>query len=100
MRLLRPGDLCAVGAFAALLLKLADRHSFGIYIFGRSKTGKSIILVAGSSVAGVGREGELLNWAATSAALGELCGLHCDRLMPINEVGLIKKREAYAKINR
>ena len=85
-------------AFAALLLKLADRHSFGIYIFGRSKTGKSIILVAGSSVAGVGREGELLNWAATSAALGELCGLHCDRLMPINEVGLIKKREAYAKI--
>ena len=85
-------------AFAALLLKLADRHSFGIYIFGRSKTGKSIILVAGSSVAGVGREGELLNSAATSAALGELCGLHCDRLMPINEVGLIKKREAYAKI--
>ena len=98
LRLFRPGNFVLSAAFAAPLLKLADRHSFGINICGPSKTGKSGILVAGSSMGGVGREGELPNWAATSAALGERCGLHCDRLMPINEVGLIRKKEAYAKI--
>jgi putative DNA primase/helicase len=85
-------------AFAAPLLKMTDRHSFGLNIYGASKTGKSTILLAASSVAGVGREGELSNWAATSAAVGENCRIYCDRLMPINELGLIAKKSAYAKI--
>jgi hypothetical protein len=57
-----------------------------------------VITVVGSTVGGVGREEELPNWAATSAAAGELCRLYCDRLMPINEVGLMKKKDAYGKI--
>ena len=85
-------------AFPAPLLKMTDRHSFGLNIYGTSKTGKSTILLAASSVAGVGREGELSNWAATSAAVGENCRIFCDRLMPINELGLIAKKSAYAKI--
>jgi hypothetical protein len=85
-------------AFAAPLLKMVGPHSFGNDISGLSKTGKSTILVAGSSVGGVGREEELPNWAATSASTGEFCRLYCDTLMPINEVGLIKRKEAYGKI--
>jgi Domain of unknown function (DUF927) len=85
-------------AFAAPLLKLTGRKSFGVNVYGRAKTGKSIMLVAGSSVAGVGREEELPNWAATAAAVGELCRLHCDTFMPINEVGLLKKKDAYGII--
>jgi hypothetical protein len=85
-------------AFAAPLLKILGRHSFGLSIYGPAKTGKSVIAVVGSTVGGVGREEELPNWAATSAAVGEFCRLYCDRLMPINEVGLIKKKDAYGKI--
>jgi hypothetical protein len=85
-------------ASAALLLKMTGRHSFGLHTYARSKVGKSTLLLAASSVAGVGREEEMLNWAATSAAVGELCRLYCDTFMPVNEVGLIKKHEAYAKI--
>jgi putative DNA primase/helicase len=85
-------------AFAAPLLKVANRNSFGLNTYGLSKTGKSTILVAASSVGGAGSESELTNWAATSAAVGEFCRLYCDRLMPINEVGLIGKKNAYAKI--
>ena len=85
-------------AFAAPLLKLTARNSFGLNIFGAAKTGKSMVLLAASSVAGVGREEELSNWAATSAAVGENCRFYCDRLMPINEVGLIARKSAYVKI--
>jgi Domain of unknown function (DUF927) len=85
-------------AFAAPVLKVVGRPSFGLNIHGLAKTGKSAILVVGSSVGGAGREEELPNWAATSAAVGEFCRLYCDRFMPINEVGLIKKKDAYGKI--
>jgi hypothetical protein len=85
-------------AFAAPVLKIVGRQSFGINIHGRAKSGKSVVIVVGSSVGGVGREEELPNWAATSAAVGESCRLYCDRLMPINEVGLVKKKDAYGKI--
>ncbi len=85
-------------AFAATLLKLTDRNSFGLNIFGAAKAGKSTVLVAASSVAGVGREEELPNWAATSASVGESCRFYCDRLMPVNELGLIAKKNAYGKV--
>jgi hypothetical protein len=85
-------------AFAAPLLKIVGRQSFGLNIYGRAKSGKSVVIVVGSTVGGVGREEELPNWAATSAAVGEACRVYCDRLMPINEVGLIKKKDAYGKI--
>jgi putative DNA primase/helicase len=92
------GMFALSAAFAAMILKMSGRHSFGLNIHGRSKVGKSTILIAASSVAGVGREGELSNWAATAAAVGEHCREHSDRLMPLNEVGLISKNNAYARI--
>jgi Domain of unknown function (DUF927) len=85
-------------AFAALQLKATNRRSFGLHVHGPSKVGKSTILLAGSSIAGVGREEELPNWDATSAAVGELCRQYCDTFMPINEVALLKKKDAYRKI--
>jgi hypothetical protein len=92
------GMFALSAAFAAMILKMSGRHSFGLNIHGPSKVGKSTILIAASSVAGVGREGELSNWAATAAAVGEHCREHSDRLMPLNEVGLISKNNAYARI--
>jgi Domain of unknown function (DUF927) len=85
-------------AFAAPLLKITGWSSFGLNIHSLAKDGKSVALLAASSVAGAGRESGLPNWADTKAALGEQCRLHCDRLMPINEVGLIAKSSAYDQI--
>jgi hypothetical protein len=92
------GMTMLAAAFTAPLLKIADRQSFGLHVHSASKRGKSTMLLAASSVGGVGREEEMPNWSATSAAIGELCRLHCDRLMPINEAGLLAKKKTYAKM--
>jgi len=92
------GMTMLAAAFTAPVLKFADRQSFGLHVHAASKRGKSTMLIAASSVGGVGREEEMPNWSASSAAIGELCRLHCDRLMPINEAGLLAKKKAYAKI--
>jgi Domain of unknown function (DUF927) len=88
--------------FAAPLLKIVGRPNFSINVFGRPETnervrgrakkGKSVILLAGASVGGVGVEEEMPDWQATSAAQGELFRSHCDQLLPINETGLLSAR--------
>jgi len=92
------GMTMLAAAFAAPLLKVGDRQSFGLHVHSASKRGKSTMLLAASSAGGVGREEEMPNWSATSAAIGELCRIHCDRLMSINEAGLLAKKKAYAKM--
>ncbi len=85
-------------ACAALLLNITGRSSFAINIYGRSKTGKSAVLVATSSFAGPGAEEDLPDWAATAAARGELFRLHTDILMPQNEMGLLSTNSAHTII--
>ena len=87
-------------AFATPLLIFTGRYSFGLNIFGPSKDGKSTMLVAATSVGGVGREEALSNWAASDAAIGELCRLNCDMLLPLNETGSLDRRLAYSRIAR
>jgi Domain of unknown function (DUF927) len=87
-------------AFAAPLLKFTGRYSFGLGIFGKARSGKSTILMAAASVGGVGREEALSNWAASDAAIGELCRLNCDMLLPLNETGSLDRRSAYGRIAR
>ena len=90
--------ICA--AFAAPLLHFTARQSFGFNLFGRAKAGKTTALLAGASVIGLGREGDLPNWGATAAAKGELARMFNDMLFPLNEVGLLggSKKKAYPEI--
>ena len=90
--------ICA--AFAAPLLHFTARQSFGFNLFGRAKAGKTTALLAGASVIGLGREGDLPNWGATAAAKGESARMFNDMLFPLNEVGLLggSKKKAYPEI--
>ncbi len=90
--------ICA--AFAAPLLHFTARQSFGLNLFGRAKAGKTSALLAGASVIGLGREGDLPNWGATAAAKGESARMFNDMLFPLNEVGLLggSKKKAYPEI--
>jgi hypothetical protein len=85
-------------AFAAPLLALTNRPSFALSAYGTGKCGKSVLLVAASSVAGAGSEEHLPDWAATTPAMGELFRLHCDGILPINETGLIPAEKAYSHL--
>lgn len=83
------GVLALSTAFAAPLLRLMGRPSFGLNLFGPSKAGKSALLLATASVSGAGYEFDLPNWGATDAAVGELCRFYNDDMLPLNEAGLM-----------
>ena len=76
-------------AFAAIIMRLSGFPNFGINLYGRSKSGKSTALLVGTSVFGIGREQDLANWSATTAAAFETARAFNDAMMPINETGLI-----------
>lgn len=88
------GTLVLSAAFAAPLLRLLGMSSFGLNLCGPSKTGKSAMLLAAASVSGASNEFDLANWDATDAAIGELCRLFNDDLLPLNEVGLMSGTHA------
>ena len=90
--------ICA--AFAAPLLSITGRQSFGINLFGRAKAGKTTALLAGASMIGLGREADLPNPGATAAAKGELARMYNDMIFPLKEVGLLggSKKKAYPEI--
>src|SRR5271166_5737558 len=94
------GMLLLSASFAAPLLKIAGRGSFGINVHGGSKTGKSAMLVAASSVSGCGEESELPSWNDTVLALGEKARHHKDILFPINETGSLRRSEAFESIRQ
>jgi len=93
------GDDRAVGGIRRASLKLTTGILSGS-TFSGCETGKSTVLVAASSVAGVGREEELPNWAGRRQQSAKVVRFYCDRLMPVNELGLIAKKSAYAKIQQ
>jgi putative DNA primase/helicase len=82
--------ICA--ALAATILRFSGLNSFGILISGRSKLGKTTMLLAGASVIGIGSEEDLPNFRITDAALAELPAEFNDNLLPVNELGLLKGR--------
>jgi len=88
-------------SFAAMVIRLSAFPNFGVNLYGPSKCGKSTALLAGTSVYGIGREEDLANWAATTAAAYETARVYNDLMMPINETGLIKgsKKDAYTAIS-
>jgi len=88
------GMVLLSAGFAAPVLKIVDHPSFGINIHAASKAGKSALLVSAASIATVGKESDLPNWAATPAARGEICRVYNDLLLPLNEVGLAEKSKS------
>ena len=88
-------------AFAAIIMRLSGFQNFGINLYGRSKSGKSTALLVGTSVYGIGREEDLANWSATTAADFEIARAFNDAMMPINETGLIQgiRKDAYTAIS-
>lgn len=92
--------MCICAAFAAPLLKTIDLQAFIIVLAGPSKAGKSTALLAAASVIGIGREGSLPNFNATTASLQETATEFNDRLLPVNEIGLLKgaKRDFYQNL--
>jgi len=89
------GMLLLSASFAAPLLKIVGRGSFGINVYGTAKNGKSVMLVAASSVSGCGEESELPSWIDTSKALPEKARHHKDILFPINETGSVNRKQVY-----
>lgn len=92
--------LVLAAAFAAPLVEVSGLQSFGINIHGKAKVGKTAALIVGASVAGIGRESQLPNWASTANATTELARVFNDTMLPANEVGLLagRKKEAYGPI--
>jgi putative DNA primase/helicase len=80
--------ICA--ALAAPLLRPAGVPSSGYLLCGKSKIGKSTVLVVSGSVMGLGREEDLPNFTRTDAAFDDLRPVFDDSLIPINELGLLK----------
>ena len=94
-------SICA--AFAAPLLSLIHRPSFGIMIAGDSKVGKTTGVLAGASLVGIPDEEELIKWDLSGARLRELLVLCCDQLAVIDETKLIEAsndKERYLKLRQ
>jgi putative DNA primase/helicase len=56
-------------AFAAPLLAITNRQSFGIHLYGESRTGKSMATLAGASILGTASLADLPSWNLTDAGL-------------------------------
>ncbi len=90
--------LCA--CCAAPLVSVSGLQNFALNFFGRSKVGKTTLLLATTSLYGIGLERDLPNWNTTAGAFMEIARGYNDALLPGNEVSLIdgKRRDAYAVI--
>ncbi|MGO9056954.1 MAG: DUF927 domain-containing protein [Candidatus Binataceae bacterium] len=83
-------------AFAAALLDLVNGESGGFHFVGLSSLGKTTAArVAGSVWGGSpSQQGYLRQWRATSNGLEGIAALHCDTLLPLDELSEVNPREA------
>jgi len=93
--------LAISAAFAAPLLTIMNRASFGINLVGPSATGKTTATLMGASVIGIGRVADLLSWNATEAGLEERLAAFNGMLFPIDELRSLKEKtpkEQYRRV--
>lgn len=90
--------LCAT--FAAPLLRLLNRQSFAVVLYGPSRIGKTTAQLLGASAMGFANEEDLPTFKATEAGLLAAAMGFNDLLLPINEVGTApgKKKDKYDAI--
>lgn len=83
--------LCICAAFAAPLLKLANRENIGFHLRGHSSSGKSMALMIGSSVLGSPKLKKV--WRATSNGLEGQALQHNDAVLQLDEIGQANGRD-------
>ncbi len=83
-------------AFAAPLLHLMGMESGGFNIEGQSSKGKITALrVAASVWGGGGINGFIRRWRGTDNAFEKIAKIHCDALLPLDEMGEVDPRTIY-----
>jgi hypothetical protein len=87
-------------AFAAPLLAIMGLPSFGFCIYGRTRLGKTIATLVGSSVIGIGRVQDLISWNITAAGLEQRLAEYNDLLFPIDDLSTMVggDKEKYLRI--
>lgn len=84
--------LALSAAFAAPCLRLAGVEGGGLHLRGPSSCGKSTALLIASSV--YGPPDYRREWRATDNGLESVAALHCDALLPLDEIGQLDPRHA------
>jgi hypothetical protein len=72
--------------FAAPLLAIARSQSFGFCIYGKTRSGKTIATLVGSSVIGIGQTENLIGWNITDARLEQRLAEFRDLPFPIDDL--------------
>jgi hypothetical protein len=87
-------------ALAAPLLAITGSQSFAFCLYGRTRSGKTIATLGGSSVIGIGRTENLIGWNITDARLEERLSEFNDLLFPIDDLSTMKgsDRDKYLRI--
>ena len=83
-------------AFGAPLVRPSGLQNFTLHLFGRTRVGKTTVLIAAMSVFGFGNESDLPSWNATDLRLLEAAAAFGDIVFPVNEVGARKGRREHA----
>lgn len=78
----------AVG-FSSMLLNLTDVESGLFHFFGASSKGKTISLLAALSVFQQALKTTVISWDITANAMEEIAAEYCDRLLALDEAGLL-----------
>ena len=87
-------------AFAAPLLKVTRKNTFGFCLFGQSRSGKTLATVVAGSVIGSGSVAHLLDWNATDNRLQEQLPELNDCLAPVDDLMSMKgsDRDKYERV--
>jgi len=86
--------LALSAAFAAPCLHLAGLEGGGLHLRGKSSCGKSTALAIAASVYGPPEYRR--EWRATDNALESVAAMHCDALLPLDEIGQLDPKHAAA----
>ncbi|MBK8286308.1 MAG: DUF927 domain-containing protein [Ahniella sp.] len=84
--------LALASAFAAPCLHLAGQEGGGLHLRGPSSCGKSTVLALAASVYGPPEYRR--EWRASDNGLEGVAALHCDALLPLDEIGQLDPRHA------
>jgi hypothetical protein len=87
-------------ALASPLLAITGDQSFGFCLYGRTRSGKTIATLVGSSVIGIGRTDNLISWNITDPHLEERLSEFNDLVFPIDDLSTMQGRpkEKYLRI--
>jgi Domain of unknown function (DUF927) len=85
---------------AAPLLAITRRQSFAFCIYGRTRSGKTIATLVGSSVIGIGQTDNLIGWNIKDARLEERLAEFRDLIFPIDDLSTMSggNKEKYLHI--